>query len=364
MSCPGRLYALRKPKGHRLPIPRWKLALASNVSHVFTAYIGIQQQSDNEAAVQAKSQATAAIQAWLKTDTGPSAFECFSLIDGCDVPSAAIWVCYWTEASKYRSGLETLALPSLYSKLKSPGRASIGLWRETFATEVSRLETNYSGLDYLPGLARIPETTTVEHDNSAYWGAARDRIPDSAYDLFPPSSNVAPPKAEDIPRGLGQHLVGTNFENMAHIRSGQFWENCAQDEADAYQRKLEPTLHAGLAYLWDFPGETGARGIRYLRNQDSPEASESRPRKETCGAGFFTSLEALETWAKTHRSHLAIYRGALAHYKAFEGRRKLRTWHEVSVLRAGEAKFEYFNCLPATGVIQSVQLKVEDDHVP
>ncbi|CAG9984447.1 unnamed protein product [Clonostachys byssicola] len=365
MSCPARLYPLRKPKGHKLPIPRWKLVLDKDVSHVFTAYIGIQQHSDVEAASRAKSQATAAIQAWLKTDVGPSAFEKFSLVDGCDVHDAAIWVCYWTEAANYKKSLEALSLPSLYSKLEPPGRTSIGLWREAFTTEVSRLETNYSGLNYLPGLARMPDTSTTEHDNSAYWGAARDRIPDSAHDLFPPSADAALVKAEDVPRGLGQYLVGTNLENVAHIRSGQYWENCAQDEADAYERKLEPTLHAGLSYLWENQQETGAQGLRYLRNKGPLEGLDdnSRPPKETCGAGFFTSLEALETWAKTHRSHLAIYRGALSHYKAFEGRRELRTWHEVSVLRSGDAKFEYLNCVSKTGVIQSVPLEVKDDSV-
>jgi len=360
MSCPARIYPLRKPKDHRLPIPRWKLALPSDITHVYTAYLGVQQRSDNQASTEARSQATAAIQRWLAKYGEPSAFEHFQLIDGCDSPDTAIWVCYWTEAEKYRRGMETLSLASLFSSLPTPGRSSIGIWRETFATEISRLETNYSGLDYLPGLARIPGATTEEHENSAYWGAARDRIPDSAFDLFPSTSEEAPPKT--VPRGLGQYLIGTNFENMVHIRSGQFWQNCVQDEADAYERKLEPTLHAGLMYLWDNPEETGARGLRYLRNKETAASLDSRPRKETCGAGFFTSLEALERWAKTHRSHLAIYRGALTHYKMFEARRKLRTWHEVSVLRGGDAKFEYLNCAPVTGVIRSISLKVQNDN--
>ncbi|KAL2687625.1 hypothetical protein Neosp_005187 [[Neocosmospora] mangrovei] len=139
----------------------------------------------------------------------------------------------------------------------------------------------------------------------------------------------------------------------------QFWENCGQEEADAYDRKLEPTLRSGLEYLWENSPDTGALGLRYLRNHDI-DSPDDRPRKETCGAGFFTSLETLETWAKSHRSHLAIYRGAMAHYKAFGDRRKMRTWHEVSVLRGGDAKFEYLNCVPKTGVIRGIPLMAED----
>ncbi|KAF4467045.1 Phenylacetaldoxime dehydratase [Fusarium albosuccineum] len=361
MSCPARIYPLRKPKNHTLPIPRWNLALPSGTTHVYTAYIGVQKHSDDQAAIQARSEAVTAIQEWRNGEDGPSASESFSLEDGADIEGTTIWVCYWLDESKYKQSIEKLSLPSIYAKLAAPGRASIGLWRESFATEFPRLETNYSGLDYLPGLARLPGATTAEHELSAYWGAARDRIPASAYDLFPQSADTIPP--ETIPRGVGQHLTGTNVENIAHIRSGQFWENCGQEEADSYDRKLEPTLRAGLSYLWDNPRDTGALGLRYLRNEDLSTSSRVRPRKETCGAGFFTSLKTLETWAKTHRSHLAIYKGAMAHYKTFGDRRRLRTWHEVSVLRAGDAQFEYLNCLPKTGVIQGIPLTAEDIQV-
>ncbi|KAF4945734.1 hypothetical protein FSARC_14368 [Fusarium sarcochroum] len=357
MSCPARIYPLRKPKNHRVPIPRWHLALPDDVTHVCTAYIGVQKHSDNQGADHARTEAIAAIESWLDGDCGPSAHEMFTVIDGSDLEETAMWVCYWLDTERYKKGLEELSLNSIYSHLPDSGRASIGIWREAFATEFPRLETNYSGLDYLPGLARLPGANFPEHTTSAYWGAARDRIPSSAYDLFPPSADITSPT--DTPQGLGQYLVGTNAENLAHIRSGQFWENCGQQEADSYDKKLEPTLRSGLEYLWENSPETGALGLRYLRNQDPSAPSSSRPRKETCGAGFFTSLESLETWAKSHRSHLAIYRGALTHYKTFGDNRKFRTWHEVSVLRAGDARFEYLNCVPKTGVIRGIPLRTE-----
>lgn len=356
MSCPARIYPLRKPEGHKLPIPRWHLALPDDVTHVCTAYIGVQSHSDTQDADIARNKATEIIQAWVSSDTGSEAYETFAVIDGCDVQESTIWVCYWSDKTKYEKGLNDLSLNSIYAQLPETGCASVGIWREAFITEFPRLETNYSGLDYLPGLAKLPGASFPEHTLSAYWGAARDRIPSSAYDLFPPS-NPTPPVT--IPPGVGQYLIGTNVENLAHIRSGQFWENCGQQEADSYDKKLEPTLHSGLQYLWDNSPDTGALGLRYLRNQD-PSVEETRSRKESCGAGFFTNLEALETWAKSHKSHLAIYRGALAHYKTFGDARKFRTWHEVSVMRAGDARFEYLNCVPETGVIRGVTLKAEN----
>ncbi|KAF2800335.1 hypothetical protein K505DRAFT_12258 [Melanomma pulvis-pyrius CBS 109.77] len=360
MSCIGRTYPLTKPKNHRLPIPRWRLNLASGVSHVYTTYIGLQQRSEDQATIQAKIEAMDVIEDWLKTDDGPSASESFTFVDGNDAQKTAVWVCYWVDAAKHQRSYETLCLPSLYSRLAVPGRASIGMWLERFATAISRLETNYSGLDYLPGIARLPETSTEEHTLSAYWGAARDRIPDSAHDLFPLATDTESPKS--TPKGIGQHLVGTNYENIVHIRSGQFWENCSLGEAESYESKLEPTLRTGLKYLCENPVEAGVVGIRYLRNEDFSAPSCERKRKETCGAGFFTSLENMEKWAKNHRSHLAIYRGALAHYKAFGDNRKLRTWHEVSVLKGGEARFEYINCPPETGVIGRISLDVRQTY--
>ncbi|KAH8897514.1 hypothetical protein GQ53DRAFT_510073 [Thozetella sp. PMI_491] len=363
MSCPARIYPLRKPANHQQPVPRWQVVLPKNTTHVYTAYIGVQQRSDDQAAAQACDQVVKAILAWLATDDGPSASEFFTVVDGSDVIDTAVWVCYWTEADKYERSTEALSIHEIYQQLAAPGHSWVGIWRESFVTEALRLETNHSGLDYLPGLARLPGASTEEHTLATYWGAARDRIPDSAYDLFPPAKEVSLP--ESAPVGKEQYLVGTNPENLVHIRSGQFWENCGPEEVKAYESKLEPTLLAGLGYLWDNPRETGAYGLRYLRNADPTEPTEpaSQPRKETCGAGFFASLETLEEWAKQHRSHLAIYRGALAHYKVFGDTRRLRTWHEVSVLRAGDARFEYVNCVPRTGVIGCIALDIRDQDV-
>ncbi|KAH7108699.1 heme-containing dehydratase protein [Dendryphion nanum] len=361
MACPARIYPFRKPRNHRLPIPRWKLNFPKDASHVHTTYIGVQQHSNTQATIKAKDQAIEAILEWLKAEDGPSASECFTLIDGSDVESTVVWVCYWIQTVKHNPSREALPLLSIHSGLAYPGRASIGIWQERFRTAISRLETNYSGLDYLPGMARMPGTNTEEHDLSAYWGAARDRIPDSAHDLFPLTTDIT--RSKPIPNGIGQFLAGTNHENLVHIRSGQFWENCTQGEADSYERNLEPTLRAGLKYLCENSEETGAIGLRYLRNEDLLGPTNGYERKETCGAGFFTSLENMEKWAKTHQSHLKIFRGALAHYQAFGDNRKFRTWHEVSVIREGQARFEYVNCAPETGVIGSIPFEIQHEHV-
>jgi hypothetical protein len=348
MSCPARLYPFRKPPNHSVPIPRWSLRLPEDINQVFISYIGIQQHDDKDETIKAALQIIQSIQQWLVRDDGPATYESFSVLDDNDADESAVWACYWTDSSKHKSSLENLYLETLHSNLSPSSQSAIGIWQEGFATVLSRLETNYSGLDYLPGLARLPDSNTAEHSLSAYWGAARDRIPDSAHDLFPRTTNTAPPNPTIT--GRGRHLVGTNYSNLVHIRSGQFWENCGQQEADSYEQKLEPTLRSGLQYLRDHSTDTGAIALRYLRNVDLPPDPNARQCKETCGAGFFANLEDLEKWAKTHVSHLRIYKGAMQHYKAFGEERRFRTWHEVCVIEEVDARFEYVNCDLGEGV--------------
>ncbi|KAF1932408.1 uncharacterized protein M421DRAFT_54138 [Didymella exigua CBS 183.55] len=356
MSCPVRLYPLRKPKNHRLPVPRYTLSLPTRVKHIYTTYVGVQQHSNDTASTEAKTEVCRDIESWFRFNNRPTTLESFALIDGREASGTTIWVGYWTDATRHAKALETLRLQSIFARQPKERRSSLGLWHESFATDVARLETNYSGLDYLPGLGQIPNSSAAEHDLATYWGAARDRIPDSAQDLFPRPA-AKPNRPAEKPRGVGQHLTGTSHHNLVHIRSGQWWKNCDRPETEAYVQKLEPTLRKGLRYLNDNAKDTGAMGLRYLRNTDVNEPLSDYGREETCGAGFFANLEDLESWAKTHSSHLAIWRGAMAHYKAFPNNRKFRTWHEVSVISEGDARFEYVNCTPGTGVMGATQLE-------
>ncbi|KAH9880191.1 hypothetical protein J1614_002217 [Plenodomus biglobosus] len=355
MSCPVRSYPLRKPPHHRVPIPRWKLSLPGACQRVFITYVGLQQHGVNPGAISARSEVLKAIQNWLQSNDGLIVSERLQVIDGHDIPGSTIWVCYWTDLAAKGSRFNSLDLLQIYSVLDTSIRETIGIWQESFATDVSRLETNYSGLDYLPGLAKLDGAETEEHSLSTYWGAARDRIPDSAHDLFVRATNLQRP---DRPfTGIGEHLIGTNHHNLVHIRSGQWWANCEQQEADAYEKKLEPRLRAGLDYLCKNSETTGAMGLRYLRNSMASGETNDGEEKESCGAGFFANLEDLENWAKTHPSHLHVWRGALSHYKEFGDHRRFRTWHEVCVIREGDATFEYINCTPVTGVMRSVPLQ-------
>ncbi|OOQ85870.1 putative phenylacetaldoxime dehydratase family protein [Penicillium brasilianum] len=394
--CTRRL-PLRQPPGHNPP-PRLHLKFPEDLNRVLTAYIGIQLHSTSVDDIQKSTslleQPVAQIQGWLANpEFSPVSTEQFQLLDdstthalsrgnaissshspikSSSAITSLIWVCYWTDETKYKSSLQNLNLPGIYHALDTPSKTHIGLWLEHFASDTSRLETVYSATDYLPGLARLPGTSTAHHVHTGYWGAARDRIPGSAEDSFegdPSGSNRDSDLPEDLSnatiqaRSLGTHITGTNTHNMVHIRSGQFWGNCNDEEANAYLNILEPKLCAGLSYLWNAPEEARSSGVRYLHNieplsDDSGYNSVSivHQTKEACVTAFFNNMADLEGWAAQHPSHLAIWAGAIKHGKRFGDERKFRTWHEVSVLKGGEARFEYLNCLEGTGVSKAMIL--------
>ncbi|KAK9237691.1 hem-containing dehydratase protein [Lipomyces kononenkoae] len=358
MSVPARLYPFRQPTNHKPPIPRWLVQFPEGVDRVFTAYIGIQQHTRiGTELVGSSFQPLEAIQQWLaEPKHAPDSVEQFQVLDGDDIANSIVFVCYWDNSEKYEGSMRQLNLAKLHAALNPEHRQSIGLWCERFTSHISRLETNYSGLDYLPGLARLHGTKTVEHTYSAYWGAARDRIPDSSHDLFAFDKSEVIPLSDSVPLTLGRHLAGTNYDNLVHIRSGQFWANCSEVEVKSYEEDLEPTLRIGLSYLWENPVETGSMGLRYLSNSPKHSSQRMTEARESCVTGFFRNLSDLEGWAKRHRSHLAIYTGAIKHAKKFGEGRKFRTWHEVSVLKRGEAHFEYVNCVARTGVLGRISL--------
>jgi len=146
------------------------LSLPNEVSHVYTTYIGVKKQRETGEASEASMQAINAIQDWLTKSGQPVTSESFVGIklDDSDVQDVAVWVCYWPDPVQSKACLKEISLLNIHADLPAPGRASVGIWQDSFATEVSRLETNYSGLDYLPGLARLPSASTTEHTLSAY----------------------------------------------------------------------------------------------------------------------------------------------------------------------------------------------------
>lgn len=351
MSCAERIFPLKKPEGHVPPVPRWQIEFDVPFEALHVVYLGMQCH-DVLGKEHYESLVAQIGMGLVNSCDCPYALEVFTVLNGSDVAKATVWVAYWLEGAACLRWQAENAPTDIYNHAGTAKR-TIGVWREYFFIRPGRLETNYTGVDYLPGLARHEKASPQRHERSAYWGAARDRIKDSGFDAF--SDQFVPFMLGEPPVGFGQRLTGQPFQNMTYIRSGQYWEHCELDEKLAYVTKLQPTLVAGMEYLWAHPELTGTFGLRYLANVDAS----GTPLEETCGQGYYRSFRHLEHWAATHPSHLAIFHGALGHATHFGVQRKLRTWHEVGVLNAGEGAFEYVNCHPNTGVIPFLDLQID-----
>lgn len=137
------------------------------------------------------------------------------------------------------------------------------------------------------------------------------------------------------------------------VGSGQWWAACSAEERSAYESTLEPILMDGMRYLWNHPSETGTLGLRFLRNTSSstPHSDDNETLAlETSGAGFHANWADLELWASRHPSHLRIFTANAEHSERFGKEKKFMTWHEVSILKEGEAGWGYVNCTPGTGM--------------
>ncbi len=116
-----------------------------------------------------------------------------------------------------------------------------------------------------------------------------------------------------------------------------------------YLDDVEPVLRAGMDFLRD----EGARD-RLLR-QPLPDRGRGRRSPSTArfGMSWWRSLAALERWAESHPTHVAIF-GAAMHYLSTLGpAARLRLYHEVSVASADEQSFNYVDCVPGTGLFRA-----------
>ena len=181
-------------------------------------------------------------------------------------------------------------------------------------------------------------------EGTGYWGAARDRIPASAYDLFERTDIAAEPEAGDakIPYRKIQPP-----KNMTVIRSGVTWKDCEGEQLQEYQERIRPALDAGMEYLRTHPRETGCFALR----QVGCVSSSGEELAEGYSLGAFVSLGHLEAWSKDHPSHLAIYTRAIAARRKYQDKLQMRTYNEIFIVDAHNPRFEYFNCHPRTGLL-------------
>jgi aldoxime dehydratase len=183
-------------------------------------------------------------------------------------------------------------------------------------------------------------------DTHGYWGSARDRIPRAQTDDLAPQ---CAPKAA-LAGGndtLRRHIVVTPHDNLCLLRSGQDWTQTDAEERRFYLDMVKLKLDEGMAFIRDEGEKIGCYFNRYMAL-----CTPAGPVDKTYSLSAWRSLSELEAWVKTD-SHLAIFAAGTRHYRTFKDAR-LRLYHEMSVIRAKDQSFEYFNCHDRTGMLNAL----------
>ena len=116
-------------------------------------------------------------------------------------------------------------------------------------------------------------------------------------------------------------------DNLCLIRSGQDWGDTPAEERRMYLEDVEPVLRQGMDFLRDEGLSIGCFANRYMRVVD-PRGRDDR---KSFGMSWWRSLAALERWAESHPTHVAIFGAAMKYLSTLGPAAKLRLYHEVTV---------------------------------
>ena len=331
-ACPVRRFPLNQPEGHKAPVPRYSADVKAKVAVLF---LGLQSKADTlpDAGLSeflARIAKDAAAPVYVDQAT-------YTDLQGYLNRVAAL---YWLDTAQFQTWLESPTVKDWRARMR--GDTSVGLWWEPVVVDAQRMETiTFSA--FRRGFSGCPAMGLNSTDHTGYWGAARDRIPGAADDLF--EATVA--TSERCPITGATYRKVQPPKNLCVIRSGVSWEKCEGEQLKDWRERIKPKLDAGMTYLRENPGATGCFSLRQVESI-SPDGTKI---PEAYSLGAFASMKHLETWSKDHPSHLAIYTSALAARKKYQDKLQLNTYNEIFILDADNPPFEYFNCHPQTGLL-------------
>jgi hypothetical protein len=248
-GCPVRIYPLRRPQGHTPPVPRYSAVLPQQ-DKVAVLFMGI--QSTDAAAL--REVAFDALQAVGDAAPVYADFATFTDPQGYLNRVAAL---YWLKAADFTAWSKRPDVAEWRARVAK--LSSVGLWWEPVAVDAGYMET-IAFKEFLRGFSGCP-VGFASTEGSGYWGAARDRIPASAHDLFEAADVAAEPEAgaAKIPY---RKIQPPN--NMTVIRSGVSWEHCEGEQLRDYEQRIRPALDAGMEYLRQNPRDTGCFALRQV----------------------------------------------------------------------------------------------------
>jgi hypothetical protein len=325
---------MRRPEDHQPSYPAFTARFPEAVDSIVFAQFGIESHDPQAAAT-----ACGELDAVLGAEHGPRHLDRVRPVSE-QGRHTRMALAYWDSVETYQAWWTSVPVRAWWDS--RPADGPLSFWREVATIPTRRFETLHSGEWDDNGVSHFtPIEVTEFHD---YWGGMRDRIPDSHADELPPESPRF--KARDAETGSGRILF-RNPGNLCFIRTAQDWSRCGDAERATYTEDVAPTLRAGADYIAENP-ESGCTSARYVEELDE---TWSVAQDKTCVLAWWMSLAHLEEWTVHHPTHKAIFAAFYRMLQHHEFQLDLRLWHEVCVLPAGAAEFEYVNRDPVTGML-------------
>lgn len=337
--CPVRRFPLRRPEGHKAPITRYSADLEPS-SRIAVLFLGIQSKHRDDISA-ARATCSALLRA---TPHSPDYHDDAVFTDKSGYLNHVVAL-YWLEASAYHIWSTSPLVAEWRDQILTQ---RVGVWWEPVIVGAERAET-ITFKEFRRGFSGCPMSGLQTTEGTGYWGAARDRIPGSADDLFEPAvARIDQPAAGNADSAIASgHRVVQPPANLAVIRSGVSWQACEGEQLKDYLERIKPKLDEGMAYLRDHPQETGCLALRQVVAVEGT----GQQLAEAYSLGHFLSLGHLESWAEHHPTHLSIYARAMAARRKFQDALQLRTYNEIFILDVNNPAFEYFNCHRGSGLL-------------
>ncbi|USG60998.1 phenylacetaldoxime dehydratase family protein [Sneathiella marina] len=319
--------------------PSFSARFDPDVVTLVMAYFGVQYRVETEQAIAAVDRLKQGFSAPHK----PSFWDMASYVDEAEYTNVIV-VGYWDDAQEFHRWQTGLTPDWWHADASLDG--DLGFFKECYTPGIADTETTFSH-PYPEGYSKIARGMSGETDTHGYWGSARDRLPRAQTEALEPTAALKA-GSEIRPETRGRLVSIAPHENLCLLRSGQDWSDTEQQERDFYLREVKPFLDRGMLEIRD-----GGAGIGCFFNRYMTLLTEQGSTDKTYSLSAWHSLAAIEEWVQKE-THLAIFRAGIQHYKTAGEGYKLRLYHEMSVLRACDQQFEYFNCHRQTGMLNSV----------
>lgn len=341
LQCP-RSRQSHKPADYEPPYPAWTARLPEALTQITMAYLGVQCPKGKEGAALA-TVAALVHQLGLKD---PAAFH--DIAHYTDEAGYPTWMvmAYWPSVEAFQ---RWQSQPEVANWWNAPARSTEGLghFREVFTPHVTHFETLFSN-DRFEGAAHMASGRSDEIREHGYWGGMRDRLPSSQTDAMASPANA---HISELPAPAKGRVKLQGHDNIALIRSGQEWTETTGKERDQYLKDIEPTLRAGMDFLRDKGSSIGCYFNRFVQLVDV----QGKPVEKSFGMSLWHTLEHMEAWSESHITHVNIFGKFMKMVSDLGGPNlKLRLYHEVTVLQASEQSYEYVNCHPHTGLLNTL----------